>query len=430
MIFEVFSQNKNHYEKGQVFPFLVAIIAVFLVIAMVTLNVGQLGMFKTEVSNAADAGALSGVSVLSSTLLGLGLKSDMMSGRATETIIPIVIALCVPILGWVVAVILAVALFINMFIELMHAMGDSNMGWTNAKKTAVQYAFNNMSVEEPQPTFEDFLRNAYHTTPESLTGQQLRVYYDEYMKGESVNAIRYARSGFSSFMQDIHKGYWRDSYGEVEPGDYSDAEINSGYGWNDKSSGGGNSYSRNDNYKNYENWIEVQVIGAGTYAVTFYSWIAEILNCLLNFVTGNFAIPWWLEWLGFGFLKTATESLMQGVMTFMPTGIDFAGVAIQDRTKAQTDDNPLVVKVTRYKKPKDLGVWKLRYGEVAASGVGIAFREGIDPRNPDNIDNESTIRPQFNPGQLITNLFGCAGNDWSFFDTERHLFETKLSHAY
>ncbi|MBI4982889.1 MAG: Tad domain-containing protein [Candidatus Omnitrophica bacterium] len=389
MIFEVFSQNKNHYEKGQVFPFLVAIIAVFLVIAMVTLNVGQLGMFKTEVSNAADAGALSGVSVLSSTLLGLGLKSDMMSGRATETIIPIVIALCVPILGWVVAVILAVALFINMFIELMHAMGDSNMGWTNAKKTAVQYAFNNMSVEEPQPTFEDFLRNAYHTT-----------------------------------------GYWRDSYGEVEPGDYSDAEINSGYGWNDKSSGGGNSYSRNDNYKNYENWIEVQVIGAGTYAVTFYSWIAEILNCLLNFVTGNFAIPWWLEWLGFGFLKTATESLMQGVMTFMPTGIDFAGVAIQDRTKAQTDDNPLVVKVTRYKKPKDLGVWKLRYGEVAASGVGIAFREGIDPRNPDNIDNESTIRPQFNPGQLITNLFGCAGNDWSFFDTERHLFETKLSHAY
>ncbi|MBI4707607.1 MAG: Tad domain-containing protein [Candidatus Omnitrophica bacterium] len=424
MIFKEFSQNKNHYEKGQVFPFLVAVIAVFLVMAMITLNLGQLGIFKTEVSNAADAGALSGASVLSSTLLGLGLKSDMMSGRATEVIIPIIISACIPVLGWVIVIILAVAFFINMFIELLHAMGDSNMGWTNAKKTAVQYAFNNISVEEPQPTFESFLSNAYKTTPEKLTNDQLRIYYDEYMKGETGSAVRYARSGFSNFMQDIHNGYWRDSFGKVEPGDYSEAEVNSGYGWNDKSSGGGNSYSNGDSYKNYENWIEVQVTGAGTYAINFYSWIAEILNCLLNFITGNLSIPWYLEWLGFGFIIETTKAIVKGMTEFMPTGIDFAGLELKDRTKAQTDDNPLVVKVTRYKKPKDLGVWKLRYGEVSASGVGVAFREHTD------LDDEETIRPQFNPGQLITNIFGCKGSDWSFFDTERHLFETKLTHAY
>ena len=75
------STNKTRYDKGQVFPFLIAIIVVIVIIAMITVNLGQIGIFKTDVSNAADSAALAGASILSGYLLGVGLKSDMMAGQ-------------------------------------------------------------------------------------------------------------------------------------------------------------------------------------------------------------------------------------------------------------------------------------------------------------------------------------------------------------
>ncbi len=423
----------NEYQKGQVFPFLIAVIVVFVAIALVTLNLGQIGIFKTDVSNAADAGALSGASVLSSTLLGLGLKSDMMSGRAAEAIVTSVLTMVIggfPI-GVVLGVIMIVVFIIEQIIELMMAMGDANMGWTNAKKTAVQYAFNNMTVDEPQPTFDDFLKNAYNLKASNLNAVQLRQYYDEYMNGTTEKAVRYARSNFSQFMQDIHSGYWKvNSFGRIEPSDYSEAEINSGYGWNDKTSGGGNSYPAGD-YKNYDNWVEVKVVGATTYGIQGYSWVANIASCINDFILDNIWIAWFLGWL-VGWQNLLTSMIINLFISasgdiLLMTGIDFAS-----STADQTDNNPLVVQVTRYKKEKDMGIWKMKFGPgVQATASAHAFREHYDNNDADrNYRIEETIRPQFDPGKIITNILGCTDAGWDFFDTKRHLFETKLKHAF
>ena len=92
-IFQKFSQEKTQYEKGQIFPFMIALIVVVVIMALVTVNIGQVDSFKTDTSNAADAAALAGASVLSGALLGFGLKSDMMAGYGTTIILGIQIAL-------------------------------------------------------------------------------------------------------------------------------------------------------------------------------------------------------------------------------------------------------------------------------------------------------------------------------------------------
>ena len=66
-----FSENRANYNKGQVFPFVIAAIAILVMMAMITANLGKLAIFKTDVSNAADAGALAGAGVLSGWLLWL-----------------------------------------------------------------------------------------------------------------------------------------------------------------------------------------------------------------------------------------------------------------------------------------------------------------------------------------------------------------------
>ena len=81
-MFIFFAENRANYNKGQVFPFIIAIIVVILIMAMITANLGKLAVFKTDVSNAADSGALGSASVLSNFLLGLGLESDTWCANA------------------------------------------------------------------------------------------------------------------------------------------------------------------------------------------------------------------------------------------------------------------------------------------------------------------------------------------------------------
>ena len=81
-----FCANKTAYHKGQIFPFMLAVVAVLVIMFMITFNLGQIGFFKTDTSNAADAGALAGSSVISGALLGLGLGNDAMAAEAYVTI--------------------------------------------------------------------------------------------------------------------------------------------------------------------------------------------------------------------------------------------------------------------------------------------------------------------------------------------------------
>jgi len=63
-MFIYFNQNKLAYHKGQLVPFFIAFIIVLLMTALVTVNIGKVGLIKTYSSNAADAGTLAGGSVM------------------------------------------------------------------------------------------------------------------------------------------------------------------------------------------------------------------------------------------------------------------------------------------------------------------------------------------------------------------------------
>ncbi len=212
---------KYHQEKGQVFPFLIAVAVAIIIMIMITVNLGQVGVYKTETSNAADAGALAGASVISGTLLGLGMRSDYLLGYAMMMFIGMVLA----IVWWawygvVVAVMIYLAYIIHAITQYEYAMGDSRLGWTSAKQTAMKYAFNNAGVDEPRKlTYNEF-------------AQQTGGSYERYLKAEGTDRML-LMTGFSKFMSDTKtgKGVWRDSFGELRPGSTSQAYMTNGYGW-------------------------------------------------------------------------------------------------------------------------------------------------------------------------------------------------------
>jgi len=63
-MFIYFNENKLAYHKGQLAPFFIVFIIILLIAALVTVNIGKVGLIKTHTSNAADAGALAGGSVM------------------------------------------------------------------------------------------------------------------------------------------------------------------------------------------------------------------------------------------------------------------------------------------------------------------------------------------------------------------------------
>lgn len=54
-------------KKGQVAPFLISIIVILLIATMALVNIGKVGNYRVNTSNAADAGAVAGASMLAST---------------------------------------------------------------------------------------------------------------------------------------------------------------------------------------------------------------------------------------------------------------------------------------------------------------------------------------------------------------------------
>jgi hypothetical protein len=392
-----------------------------VILVMITVNLGQLSIYKTDVDNAADAGALAGASLLTGTLLGLGLQSESMFGYALIMIMWIIILFCFE--QWEEGIACCIAYRITMLTETMMAFENGNMGWSNAKKTALQYAFNNAGIDEPRPTFEDFLiKSGIATDPDSLSPSEVAFYYDEYAKGESDRARDYGQNGFSRFMLYEHNGYAA-SVGDIRPGNISDAKVTSGYGWNVYEEDGKikskNSYDNGGSYKNYENWVEVEVIGSSTYALTHYTMIwSNIASLMRDFVEENAEWPEWLEWLFDNVISFIFE-LIEFVMAF----INPMGVMFEDED-GQTTDNPILVKVKRFKRDKDLGLWNFRYGTVSAGAVGHAFRE-------DNNGCLSTIQPTSDPFAAFQNMIEQWENgnmDWNFnmFDSQCHLFESEL----
>lgn len=426
-MFKIFSKYKVNYKalgtvperglslKGQVFPFLIALICVMIILAMITVNLGQLALYKTDVSNAADAAALAGASILSATLLGLGLKSDLMAGTVLPGVMACIVA-CITggPLGIITAIIAGVVMMTMQIVELAYARAESRLGWTNAKKTALQYAFNNAGVDEPRMTYKEFL--PYCSEADC---------YSEYLKGESQSFIDHAQPGFSKFLANAEAGYWRDEFGKTDdPEDYSAVHIYSGYGWTTSGTAGSTTASYPGdvkNYKNYENWVEVEVMGSSVYALEFYT-VGDIFYCISEWITNNIdELPWY--WQAVMWIVEQLILLVALILCWIPMGIDFVDGNITN----QVDNNPIYVTVRRKRRNANLGLWEFQYPELKASASAHAFQEpSVAP----------IIYPAFLPASAE-----CSGSwdeykdaDFTDYDkwfrTKRHLFETELISAY
>jgi len=154
---------------------------------MITVNIARIGLFKTDTSNAADAGALAGATVYGQGLMNLGFHSDNMFGFYLAA--AAVLASCRSCwYAWgMYAVFMAIALALYL---LAKAMAGKIPG--NVRETAYSYAFQNIGIEEVKP----------HTSGES---------YEEWLL---------KKSRFSQWMDDEeyknppHKYTWDDRYGQ------------------------------------------------------------------------------------------------------------------------------------------------------------------------------------------------------------------------
>lgn len=63
-MFNYFHDNKLRYEKGQLAPFFILIIVIFIIMAFFTINLSKVSLIKNDTGNAADAGALAGGSTM------------------------------------------------------------------------------------------------------------------------------------------------------------------------------------------------------------------------------------------------------------------------------------------------------------------------------------------------------------------------------
>ena len=77
-MFIYFNKNKLAYHKGQLAPFFIVFIILILIAALVTVNIGKVGLVKTHSSNAADAGALAGGSVMSTVFNAQAVMNSQM----------------------------------------------------------------------------------------------------------------------------------------------------------------------------------------------------------------------------------------------------------------------------------------------------------------------------------------------------------------
>ncbi len=430
-MFIKFSKEKANYRQGQVFPLMIAVIALILVMVMITGNLGKVAIFKTDVSNAADAGALSAASVLSGTLLGIGLGSDAQCGAA---VIMVCRWVCIFAAGYdfgafgnnntsgtqtntdnttsqgddlkrfpkdlIKVVMLYIEYLIDFFADYIMAMNDGMMAWSNAKLSALRYAYNNSGVDEaPNTPFKNYGGS-----------------YETYLADPNIT------TGFSNFMKHARSGYGY-PVGEIKPGEMAPFEVQTGYGWTQKEDGtyegscgtSGACAGNSSNYADFENYVEVTARGSTIYpleALTFADYFPSSITTIViaasaggayvKYMTNDKCKGWWcyIIWAIYAIIDAA---VLAAFLATMPVGFTFP-----DRDMArQTTENPVTVEVKRFKRDKDLGMWGFNYGTVSSRSGAHAFPE----------QTGVTIEPVFLKQGDFQNVGTASGDmtslDWS-----------------
>lgn len=136
---------------GQVTPFMLGVIAILIVALMITVNIGKVGLIKTNTQNAADAGALAGASLIANGLNSIRDYSDIMM-QDWITAFVVLVSCKMPCLGAWVFYGAHLASQIAMYVMSIKAGDDA---CKEAKKSAVRIAFNNIGVDESKPRIKD-----------------------------------------------------------------------------------------------------------------------------------------------------------------------------------------------------------------------------------------------------------------------------------
>jgi hypothetical protein len=474
-MFNTICSHKTNYTRGQIFPFMLAVLAVMLIMLMMTMNLGQISIYKTDTSNAADAGALAGASILSSSLLSLGLSNDALAGRAFTTL-----AIALPLIITIYAIAAGVGMLIAHTLkangEYMQSISGSMMAWAQAKKTAMQYALQNSGVDEPRMSLARFARRAYDENIDTVTMQRkvfLQQVYDYgYDRSQPIDTQRgvynAGRSGFGLFSSDDKGGWWR--YGEITPTNhYVFGPLSTAYGWNnrpDPTAGGDdtrgyNSYddgrrgTQNKGYSmihyngfcsSYDNAIFISVNGPSAYnikQVSVLSDAANFMGCINDFIVD--LMPDFLAGIVNWFLDSALF-LFRLVFNFLDSlFVAYPTAFMLENEAEQIQKSAVVVTVRRHRKPSNrLGMWNFVYGGQSNTDVYSVSRGGlVDDRVEHDDDDDSrgcsstlpsccytcvdgkavTVNPFSNILCSLMNGDGWPENMWS---SKTHLYEARI----
>ncbi|MFC1704658.1 pilus assembly protein TadG-related protein [Candidatus Omnitrophota bacterium] len=450
-MFSSFSRYKTRYDSGQIFPFLIALICVAIIMVMITINVGQLAVFRTDISNAADAGALAGASVMSGHLLSMGLKNDAMCGENLIKTAAIVLAMLIPELGLGIAIAILATMLIKNATYSIQLMTDSYIAWTNAKKTALQYAFNNIGVDEPRPTYEQYLDCLAGPCGDGNRAAATGANYDRYLRVDpDTDAWDHARTGFSRFMEHSKTGFWIDAeFGIAKPSeDPSSGYIINGYGWTRQPNGTfSNSYDDQGVgchstycWQTYENFVEVIVEADTMYSTDEFEevklpgqsalekavWIYIFVTSFLKFFAIFMFLGPLLSALVAGVLARAVANLAKNLMKLIHFGIKF-------RNQGESvDNNTIDVTTRRYKAGENAGLWEFTYGSEPALAMQAYAKASPSSAGGKTVEPHiwgslwAVVLLFMNPVIQVIGIAYIWTHLDELFDTSKHLFEVEI----
>jgi hypothetical protein len=308
-------------KRGQITPFLIAVIAILLIAIMVTVNLGKISMTKTHTANAADAGALAGASTHTNTLNAIADRNSMMIANYLANQIAFLIPITMCMWGWRYAQYLAfIAMQATMFAT---AWDDGSTGYREARNFARQLAFSNAAIDEAKP------RNP----------------------GESYEAWLQRKSRFEQWMDD--KRYERNDNDPVT------------YSWED-GRGGQNSVTVTTDAPDFPGLIPMPGVLQGTFRDVIGPCGWGCLPCIPQVEAYEvcYAAALIPPVFSIGIAPFCCSCV---ISTFLVYPVPIAFIAdIRD------DDPEITVTVNRIEPEAGLGLWRMRYeSQGSPPGTGI-----------------------------------------------------------
>ncbi len=335
--------------RGQVAPFMIAIIVVLIMAIMVTVNIGKVSLTKTRTANAADAGALACSTMHANTLNTLADINTQMIAEylATQVMFLIPINMCSEWTRYI-SYLAFVAAQTAQFILAWQA-GDE--GYDDAESAAKQLAFMNAGIDEAKAR---------------LTGESYQAY----------------------LLRDSAFGQWMDSKG-----------YDSGlYSWTDKQ-GDSNSFRVDVNAPSFPGLIPMPGVLVGLFRdvvppsawclcyASSWAYLVTYQSCVNSMGAAN--VPTYVS----GALPckggcctvcapldmvTITGGMVHGIATIFPSVARRGSVVwnqiiypvpIAFIANIVSDNPETTITTTRIEPNRDLGIWEMKYNGPSGGGI-------------------------------------------------------------